>query len=278
MLKVLRYLAVLAAWALTVVGVSARELAVPEDELVAVELATVAIVPGTNAPVVLLREPESGEIVPIFIGHEEARAILLALRGIEPPRPMSHDLMLGLVAGLSAEVERVVVDELRDGTYLGVVELRERNAGQSVRIDARPSDALALAVRAGAEIRVSAAVLRAGSGVEFEGLERGQVVTALGITVVEATAELRRALGLPEALAGVVVSAASGLAESMGVQPGVLVTSVNQEVTDAPMQFLEQIRRTPQDERVKLELWSPEGRQSVELPPDVPRRGPRITL
>lgn len=277
-MKYAKWTVVLAMLGVVALSTQARELAVPEDELLVVELATVALVPGTNAPVVLLREPDSGEIVPIFIGHEEARAILLALRGIDPPRPMSHDLMLDLVSGLSADVERVVVDELREGTYLGAVELRERNGEARVRIDARPSDALALAVRAGAEIRVSAAVLRAGSGIEFEGLGRDQVVTALGITVVEATDDLRAALGLPEKADGVLVSAAGGLAASLGVRPGALITLVNQGAPSDPMRFLEAVQGTPQGGRVEIEFWIDGDSHVIDLPADVPRRGPRVAL
>lgn len=272
------WLVLLMALVLACSVAQARELAVPESELIAVELATVGAVPGTGAPVVLLRAPDSGGIVPIFIGYEEARAILLALRGIEAPRPMSHDLMLALITTLEADVERVVVDDMRAGVYYGMVELRERNSDRRLRIDARPSDALALAVRAQADIHVAPAVLHAGSGIEFEGLEDDPVVTALGITVVEATPALREALDLPDGREGVVVSAVSAAAASYGVRPGVLITAVNRAVPSDPMLFLDLVRQTPADERVELEFWLDGRARSIEVRPEVPRREDALAL
>lgn len=251
---------------------SGRELAVAPDQLIAVELATVALLTGTDVPVVLLREPESGDVVPIFIGIPEARAILLALRGVELPRPMTHDLLNDVIGKLSGTLERVVVDDLRDNTYHAVLEVRVQANGQIVRIDARPSDALALAIRAGSEIRVSIPVLQAGRDLEFEGLGREQVVTALGITVVEATPELREALSLPER-EGVIVSAARGIAAFSGLQPGSLVLSVNDAVAASPMEFLELVRKTPAGAQATIRYWWNGGEHTLELSTDVPGRG-----
>ena len=272
------WLGVLAALVLTCSVAQARELAVAEDELIAVELATVGAVPGSGAPVVLLRAPDSGGIVPIFIGYEEARAILLALRGIEAPRPMSHDLMLALITTLEADVERVVVDDMRAGVYYGAIELRERNSDRRLLIDARPSDALALAVRAQADIQVAPAVLHAGSGIEFEGQEDDPVVTALGITVVEATPALREALGLPDGPEGVVVSAVSAVTASYGVRAGALITAVNGALPVDPMHFLDLVRQTPADERVELEFWLDGRARSVAVRPEVPQREGGLAL
>lgn len=267
----LRLLSCLVAVWLWCAPAAARELAVDPAELIPVELATVALAFGTDIPVVLLREPASGDVVPIFIGVAEARAILLALRGVEMPRPMTHDLLHDVIGKLSGTLERVVVDELRNGTYFGVLELRVAPGGALVRIDARPSDALALAVRAKAEILVARAVLQAGRGLEFEGLAREQVVTALGITVVEATDELREALDLPAA-SGVVVTAASGPAAYAGLRPGTLIVEVNGEVPENPMGFLELVRKTPAGQRASVVYLQDGEEHRLELPTDVPAR------
>lgn len=267
----LRLLSCLVAVWLWCAPAAARELAVDPAELIPVELATVALAFGTDIPVVLLREPASGDVVPIFIGVAEARAILLALRGVEMPRPMTHDLLHDVIGKLSGTLERVVVDELRNGTYFGVLELRVAPGGALVRIDARPSDALALAVRAKAEILVARAVLQAGRGLEFEGLAREQVVTALGITVVEATDELREALDLPAAR-GVVVTAASGPAAYAGLRPGTLIVEVNGEVPENPMGFLELVRKTPAGQRASVVYLQDGEEHRLELPTDVPAR------
>jgi bifunctional DNase/RNase len=267
----LRLLSCLVAVWLWCAPAAARELAVDPAELIPVELATVALAFGTDIPVVLLREPASGDVVPIFIGVAEARAILLALRGVEMPRPMTHDLLHDVIGKLSGTLERVVVDELRNGTYFGALEVRVAPGGALVRIDARPSDALALAVRAKAEILVARAVLQAGRGLEFEGLAREQVVTALGITVVEATDELREALDLPAAR-GVVVTAASGPAAYAGLRPGTLIVEVNGEVPENPMGFLELVRKTPAGQRASVVYLQDGEAHRLELPTDVPAR------
>ena len=248
----------------------ARELAVAPDTLIPVELATVAMLSGSDAPVVLLREPISGDVVPIFIGPPEARAILMALHGVTTPRPMTHDLLKDVIDKLSGRLESVVVDDLRDGTYHGALEVRVGADARLVRIDARPSDALALAARSGADIRVAPQVLQAGIGMEFEGLHNNQVVSAIGITVVEATPELRQALGLPQT-PGVLVTHASGLAAYAGLDAGALVLAVNGETPTDPMHFLELVRGTPRGEQAHIEYYHEGATHSITLRTDIPR-------
>jgi uncharacterized protein len=126
----------------------------PDPDLVTVEVAAVATDPRTGTPVVLLREPASERMVPIWIGAPEADAISRALHGVEVPRPMTHDLLASTVQGLGARVEEVVIHEQRAGTYYGVIRIATGARGR-VEIDSRPSDGVALALRTGAPIRVS---------------------------------------------------------------------------------------------------------------------------
>ena len=130
------------------------------------ELLGVRLELPANAPVVLLRE-QAGErrVLPIYIGPEEAKAIALALEGVVTPRPMSHDLMRDLVVSLGAEVQRVVVTELRDSTFFAEIELSVAGAVQ--RVSSRPSDAIALAVRATVPIFADEEVLDE-AGIEIE--------------------------------------------------------------------------------------------------------------
>ncbi len=251
-----------------------RQLAVPTEALIAVELATVGVVPIARAPVVLLREPESGSVVPIFIGPNEASAIIAAQRSIELPRPMTHDLGVNLIAGLGGRLERVIVDELRDGTYFGALEI-SRDQGDPILIDSRPSDGLALAVRTGAAIFVAPDVLAAGADIPFEGLGgTNEVVTALGISVMEPDAALREALSLPDE-PGVLVSRSVGLAALAGIQPGAFVTRVNQQRVPEPLAFLEQVNGTRRGTKALIEFWSAGERQEVELDIGVPAVAPR---
>src|SRR5436853_6097666 len=101
-------------------------------------------------PIVLLKTVESNKFLPIGIGHPEAAAILMKLQGASTPRPMTHDLLSDMLGELDVECTRVAVTELRENTFYASISLRAN--GRELEIDSRPSDALALAVRAGAPI------------------------------------------------------------------------------------------------------------------------------
>jgi bifunctional DNase/RNase len=110
--------------------------------------------PQSQVPVVLLVEPESQGIVPIFIGTQEAQAIVLAMDSIATPRPMTHDITVAIMRSLDGELERLIIDQLTQNTYLGLLEIRSL-ASDPLYLDVRPSDGLALAVRTGAAVWVS---------------------------------------------------------------------------------------------------------------------------
>ena len=101
-------------------------------------------------PIVLLRTSDERLLLPIWIGPNEANAIMAKLRGSEPARPMTHDLLQSVVDAMGAAIVRVTVTELRDNTYYAVITLRVN--GEEIEIDSRPSDAIALAVRVEAPI------------------------------------------------------------------------------------------------------------------------------
>jgi bifunctional DNase/RNase len=105
---------------------------------------------STNTPVVVLQEEEGERTLPIWIGASEANAIALELQGVKPERPLTHDLMKHLVAGLGGELRRVVISGIRENTYLA--ELLIYRAGEVFEVDARPSDSIALALRMHAPI------------------------------------------------------------------------------------------------------------------------------
>ncbi|WP_435103761.1 bifunctional nuclease domain-containing protein [Arhodomonas sp. AD133] len=247
----------------------ARELAADEEDMHAVELATVGVETRSGSPVVLLREPDSGDIVPIFIGPAEARSILMALHGVPTPRPMTHDLILDLLEASSAELIRVYVDDIVNSVYLGMLVLRLPDREEPVMVDTRPSDALALAARTGASIQVAGEVLEAGRDLTFRGLENHQAVTALGITVVRATEELREAMDLPDS-DGVLVSRTTGAAAEAGMEPGSLITGVNGETPATPMDFLRLVRETTEGEQAQLAYWQDDEEHALALSTDVP--------
>lgn len=134
------------------------------SEGVPVELVGVRIELPTNQPIVLLKEVDGTRYLPIWIGAGEATAIAFALEGVQPQRPLTHDLLKLSVEALDAQVRRVVVTEMRDGIYYADLVLA-RN-GSEVVVSSRPSDAIALAARTGSPIFVAPEVLEE-SGVEI---------------------------------------------------------------------------------------------------------------
>jgi bifunctional DNase/RNase len=111
-----------------------------------------------NQPVLVLREDGGLRVVPIWIGHPEAMAIMLAVQGVEPPRPLTHDLMMEIIAAAGYEVERVEITRVENGTFFATLVLKSPE--RTLSIDARPSDSLALAVRAGCPVLVAEEVMR----------------------------------------------------------------------------------------------------------------------
>jgi bifunctional DNase/RNase len=116
-------------------------------------------------PIVLLKTAEGNKFLPIWIGHPEAAAILMKLQGASTPRPMTHDLVTEMLSQLEARVTRIAVTELRENTFYALITVSVN--GSEIEIDSRPSDAIALAVRAEAPIYAADSVIEE-SAIEFE--------------------------------------------------------------------------------------------------------------
>lgn len=113
--------------------------------------------PATNLPIVILKDTASDAVMPIWVGIFEANAIAVEIEKLSAPRPMTHDLTRNLIHNLNGELERVVITELKDDTFFAVLRLRQ--GGEPVLVDARPSDAIALALRFDCPIYVAQEVL-----------------------------------------------------------------------------------------------------------------------
>jgi uncharacterized protein len=124
-------------------------------------------------PIVLLKTAEGNKFLPIWIGHPEAAAILMKLQSQAPPRPMTHDLMSELLEQLEAQVVRITVTELRENTFYAQITVTID--GREIEVDSRPSDAIALAIRAEAPIFAADRVIEE-SAIEFEGEDVDQEV------------------------------------------------------------------------------------------------------
>jgi len=116
--------------------------------------------PNSGTPIIILKDVNSETMLPIWVGAYEANAIALEIEKIAPPRPMTHDLLRNLIVELGLTVDRVVVTSLRDNTFYAVIEMSGED-GDSMRLDSRPSDAIALALRADCPIFVDVEVIQA---------------------------------------------------------------------------------------------------------------------
>ena len=132
--------------------------------------------PITNTPIVILKDKEGDRVLPIWVGLFEANAIALQIENVATPRPMTHDLLRNIITDLDGRVDRIVVSDLKENTFYAVVHLTVR--GERVAVDARPSDAIALALRTRAPILVEEMVIENAKTVDLgsERLENNEKV------------------------------------------------------------------------------------------------------
>ena len=119
--------------------------------LIPMEVIGVRVEMPSNQPIILLKEIDGSRFLPIWVGAVEATAIAFAQQGVEPPRPLTHDLMNNLLELLDATLTAVHLTEIKEGVFYATMLIRDSNAGQ-LTISARPSDAIALAVRSHSNI------------------------------------------------------------------------------------------------------------------------------
>jgi bifunctional DNase/RNase len=129
-----------------------------DSNLIEVKIGALIMDPNTNTPIVVLKGVESDTVLPIWVGAFEANAIALEIEKIVPQRPMTHDLLRNLIMECKLSASRVIVTDLRDNTFYARVELRDDN-DELVSMDARPSDAIALALRLDCPIFVRQTVI-----------------------------------------------------------------------------------------------------------------------
>jgi len=123
--------------------------------------------PVSNMPIIVLKSESGDSILPIWVGIFEANAIAMEMEKIVSPRPMTHDLLKNVIEGLSATIQRVEITDLKENTFFAVIRLARGE--ESLEVDSRPSDAMALALRAGAPIQVHESVIDKSSATDEDG-------------------------------------------------------------------------------------------------------------
>jgi uncharacterized protein len=212
-----------------------------------VAVRSVRLDPDAGSPVVeLVEKSGAGRQLPIWIGPFEAQAIAVELEGVTPPRPLTHDLMRKLVEALHGQLERVVVHQVVEGTYHARVEL-VRAGGAHVTLDARPSDALALALRLHRPIFVDEAVFAASSD------RSAHASRAFGLTLQDLTPELADGLALP-GVRGALVADVDPASAARKLHRADVVTGVDGESVASAAELVSQLerRRNGQPMRVAL--------------------------
>lgn len=136
----------------------------PSEEL-RMEIKGLMLDPSSNVPIVILKQEDSQVFLPIWIGVFEANAIALQIEGVESPRPMTHDLLRASLDLLEATVDRIVISDLKDNTFYARIHLHRNE--HLLELDARPSDAIALALRTESPIFVRRAVLEEAQAVDL---------------------------------------------------------------------------------------------------------------
>jgi uncharacterized protein len=197
--------------------------------LIEVRVRGVAVDPQAGSPVVLLETPQGERVMPIWVGVFEARAIAMAMEKIVPPRPMTHDLVKILLDSLQAQVTNVVITDLKENTFYARIAVSA--GGRNLQLDARPSDAIALALRVNVPIYVAQTVFDNAPAVNLRDHDTTPVTVLkhYGLTLQDLTASLAAHFHL-DTPNGVLVSdveAGSG-AERDGMRRGDVIVAVNQ--------------------------------------------------
>lgn len=126
--------------------------------MIQMEVGGLGFDPRNLSPLVLLKDSEELNFLPIWIGIFEAASIAMEMQDVHPPRPMTHDLLKSVIDKMGGKVQRIVINDVKEGTYFASVEI-EKDDGKKINIDSRPSDAIALAIRVEAPIFVSEVVM-----------------------------------------------------------------------------------------------------------------------
>ena len=260
-----RILLLLVLLSQTIMGCQAEEA---DQGPVAVEVMRVGFDRTTDMPVVILRDKGDSRAIPIWIGPFEARAIAMELEGAAAPRPLTHDLLKSILQGAGVVFEKVLVSELKEGTYYARIFLT--SSGKDFEVDSRPSDAIALALRFRKPILVARSLMEGNTAMdledrsESEGRSEPLVKSVRGITVQEISRGLAASLGL-SSTDGVLVSDVSGN-ENAGLKRGDVILAVDSSPVTG-VGIFQSMLAGMEGQTVRLRVSRDGKEQVVELPP-----------
>ena len=209
-----------------------------DEDVLEVKIKGVTIDPQGNTPVVILEEQQGHRAFPIWIGLPEARAIMLEMEGVSTPRPLTHVLLHNILVDLNVKIGRVIITDMQEDTFYATILLRQGN--KTLTIDARPSDAIALALHVRAPVFATKKLLDAVRTVTLqEPPPSSAVVKTLGMHLQNLDATLASFFHLAKA-GGVLVSSVEvgSQAEQHGMRRGDVITSVDGKPIKDTQDFL----------------------------------------
>ena len=232
---------------ISLVLISACHGRAPSRELVEVQVQNIGFDPAAQAPVVLLQDRNGGKSIPIWIGMAEAQAIAWQLQGKAALRPLTHDLLKTILEQVGVEFDRVLVNDLKEGTYYARIHLI--NGGKVLEVDSRPSDAIALALRFHRPIFVERSLFDSSPSsqiVEHETTTRTAAplgsTKIFGLTVQGLTEALAAHFDLPDTQ-GVLVTEVEGKSGGVHLQRGDVIVAVGNEPVDGVEDLQQKLRR-----------------------------------
>ena|SRR5262245_22938549 len=226
--------------------------AAPDSNAVEMKVKSLVIDPNSNAPVVVLEAVADKRLLPIWIDVPEARAISMEIEQIKAARPLTHDLIRNILEGLGATLRRVTITELRNNVYIAAITVGHK--GQESRIDSRPSDAIAVALRMKAPIFATAQVLAQSKSPPLAGRSE-QTYKRLGVQSQDLTSELASLMDMP-AQRGVIVAdiATASAAMKANIQRGDIITKFNDQPVQSAAELEAAIQAVKSPSQIKLEL------------------------
>ena len=228
--------------------------AAQESSPVEIKIKNLMLDPNSQSPIVVLETVNDKRILPIWIDIPEARAIALELEHVATPRPLTHDLIRNIIQGLGATLQRVIITELRNNTYFAVLFLTFK--GQDLQIDARPSDAIAVALRMKAPIYASTQVLEKSKALPPSAPTATKTLQKrVGIQAQDLTVEVAALLDLSFQRGVLVVDVAKGsVAMDAGIQRGDVITKANDQTIQSTHELEALVQPKKPETRIKLEV------------------------
>jgi bifunctional DNase/RNase len=221
----------------------------------------IGLSPDGSSPVVMLTDEDEQRMLPIWVGPAEAQSIMMALRGFKTPRPLTHDLANSIISELGGKLERLTITEMRENTFHGRLTIDVN--GQTKSVDCRPSDGIAMALRAKAPIVAAAGVMKQSVPVPVGGPTdetQARAIPGLNVTVQVVTPDLAIAFGINEPR-GILVSAS----ENKELKVGDIVIGVGGADVNGAAQFRQEIQKADKSKPVTLRLLREGKPMSLDL-------------